>query len=236
MAVQLINIGNVANDGTGDDLREAFAKVNNKFNDIDTRLENSAVDVENLGGVGTGIYAGTEDGVIKLKSLVAGTNTTLTSNGDTITINSSGGINSVLVLTDNGSITVDNSSYLGINGGEVISTRVSGNNLFIDLDNTGIVARDTQPSLSASLQANGNNIQNAGSVNANSFNGPLTGLVYGVDVRNVNYYYENWDFGDIVETQYTSIIDWIVKDTDIDAGDLIGSGLVDWKIDLGTIA
>ena len=27
MAVQLIKIGNTANDGTGDDLREAFVKV-----------------------------------------------------------------------------------------------------------------------------------------------------------------------------------------------------------------
>ena len=31
MAVQTINIGNAANDGTGDDLREAFIKVNNNF-------------------------------------------------------------------------------------------------------------------------------------------------------------------------------------------------------------
>jgi len=29
MAIQTINIGNIANDGTGDDLREAFIKVNN---------------------------------------------------------------------------------------------------------------------------------------------------------------------------------------------------------------
>ena len=35
MTVQLINIGNVANDGTGDDLREAFIKVNDNFEDLD---------------------------------------------------------------------------------------------------------------------------------------------------------------------------------------------------------
>ena len=236
MAIETINVGNIANDGTGDDLREAFVKVNNNFQDVDTRISNTSITVENLGSVGEGIYAGTQDGIIQLKSLIAGTNTTLSSNGESITINSSGGINNVLVLSDNGSITIDNSNYLGINGGEVISTRVSGNNLFIDLDNTGIVARDTQPSLSASLQANGNNIQNAGIVSSTQFVGPLTGLVYDVDVRNIDYYFSNWDFGDIVETQYTSIIDFIVKDTDVDCGDLIGSGLVDWTIDLGTIA
>ena len=36
MTVQLINIGNVANDGTGDDLREAFIKVNQNFEEIDS--------------------------------------------------------------------------------------------------------------------------------------------------------------------------------------------------------
>ena len=35
MAVQTINIGNAANDGTGDDLREAFIKVNNNFADLE---------------------------------------------------------------------------------------------------------------------------------------------------------------------------------------------------------
>ena len=31
MAIQTINVGNLANDGTGDDLREAFIKVNQNF-------------------------------------------------------------------------------------------------------------------------------------------------------------------------------------------------------------
>ena len=31
MANSVINIGQLANDGTGDDLREAFIKVNNNF-------------------------------------------------------------------------------------------------------------------------------------------------------------------------------------------------------------
>ena len=34
MAIQTINIGNIANDGTGDDLREAFIKVNNNFTEL----------------------------------------------------------------------------------------------------------------------------------------------------------------------------------------------------------
>ena len=34
MTIQTINLGNYANDGTGDDLRTAFTKVNNNFNYI----------------------------------------------------------------------------------------------------------------------------------------------------------------------------------------------------------
>ena len=34
MAVTSINVGTLANDGTGDDLREAFIKVNNNFTDF----------------------------------------------------------------------------------------------------------------------------------------------------------------------------------------------------------
>jgi hypothetical protein len=38
MAIQTINVGNIPNDGTGDDLREAFVKVNQNFTDVDTRV------------------------------------------------------------------------------------------------------------------------------------------------------------------------------------------------------
>ena len=37
MAIQTINIGTIANDGTGDDLREAFVKVNNNFTELPNR-------------------------------------------------------------------------------------------------------------------------------------------------------------------------------------------------------
>ena len=56
MAVQLINIGNVANDGTGDDLREAFIKVNQNFEEIDLR-DDEQTTVSNLGDTGEGVFA-----------------------------------------------------------------------------------------------------------------------------------------------------------------------------------
>ena len=237
MAIETINVGNIPNDGTGDDLREAFIKVNQNFTDVDQRITNTnaSIEVENLGSTGQGTYAGTVDGVLTFKSLVAGTNTTITSNSESIVINSSGGINNILVLTDNGSITVSGSNYLGINGGDVISTRASGNNLFIDLEDTGIVAHDTSPTLSATLNADYNNIINVNAIAASSFVGPLTGLVHGVDIRTIDYYFSNWDFGGLIEQTYSSIFDYIVKNTDIDLGALVGAGVVDWDINEGAI-
>ena len=237
MAIETINVGNIPNDGTGDDLREAFIKVNDNFADVDQRITNTvqSIEVENLGSTGQGVYAGTVDGVLTLKSLVAGSNTTITSNSESIIINASGGVNEILVLSDSGSITVTGSNYLGINGGDVISTRVSGNNLFVDLEDTGIVAHDTNPTLTATLNADYNNIINVNAIAASSFNGSLTGLVHGVDIRDIDYYFSNWDFGGLREQQYTSIFDYIVKGTDIDLGALVGAGVVDWIIDEGGI-
>ena len=55
MALQKINIGNIANDGTGDSLRIAFDKVNKNFLDIEARATVQNV-IENLGS-GAGVLA-----------------------------------------------------------------------------------------------------------------------------------------------------------------------------------
>ena len=38
MTITRIDVGNIANDGTGDDLRQAFVKVNNNFDELDLRV------------------------------------------------------------------------------------------------------------------------------------------------------------------------------------------------------
>ena len=55
MALKTINLGSVANDGTGDDLREAFDKVVYNFADLDIRTP-EASSVVNLGS-GEGLYS-----------------------------------------------------------------------------------------------------------------------------------------------------------------------------------
>ena len=143
-------------------------------------------------------------------------------------------MDSFLILSDNGSVTVDGSAPLRIQGGDLIETRSPNNSLLIDLKDSGIVAHDTQPALSASLQANANNIQNAGTVSASSFLGSLTGLVHGVDIREINKYFDNnWDFGEILPV-FDNVIDYVIFDTDVDMGSFIGTDVADFEIDLGT--
>jgi hypothetical protein len=50
MAKQTINIGATANDGTGDQLRTAFDKVNDNFNEVYTELGGSSLSNINISG------------------------------------------------------------------------------------------------------------------------------------------------------------------------------------------
>jgi hypothetical protein len=52
MTVQTINIGNIVNDGLGDDLRTAFEKVNSNFSTLDAEL---AISAANMGSAANGI-------------------------------------------------------------------------------------------------------------------------------------------------------------------------------------
>ena len=56
MSLLEINIGGFANDGTGDDLREAFNKVNLNFQELDLRDDESTT-ARNIGSNGEGIFA-----------------------------------------------------------------------------------------------------------------------------------------------------------------------------------
>ena len=230
MSLDKINVGNIANDGTGDDLREAFIKVNDNFENLDDRFASVPINVENLGGAGEGIFLDRVNNTLRFKELLAGNNVTLTSNSSSIIINSTGGLDDFLILTDDGSIVVDGSTFLGISGGPGIKTRTSLSNLIIDIED-GALKADGAPELSATLNAANNNISNANTVTANSFVGPLTGLVHGYDLRDIGLYFEDFDFGEMLP-DLTHIIDYIVFTTDIDLATFVAP--VDFNIDLGT--
>ena len=131
MTIQNINIGNIANDGTGDDLREAFRKVNENFDELDLRQPESTTGA----GVGTGVsvFAGKVGDQLTFKNFTAGTGVAVQSvAGNDIQI--SANLQGFLVVTDNGSMNVDDGETLRVIGGPGIDTKLVGNVLSISAE------------------------------------------------------------------------------------------------------
>lgn len=232
MSIETINIGNIANDGTGDDLREAFRKVNDNFGDLNTRFPENVVG-ENLGEVGVGVYASTTPGTLKFKKLVGGANITLTPTDNSITLDVPTTISQLIAITDSGSVTVVEGQTIGVNGNTGLSTRASGQNIIIEVTD-GILSQDGTPTLAANLDVDNNDITNANTITANNFNGSLEGLVYGIDVREISGFPTGFDFKTIRQ-EYSNAFDYILSQTDVEFGSLVGAGQESVVVDLGTI-
>ena len=142
MTIQNINIGNIANDGTGDDLREAFRKVNENFDELDLRQPEATT----AAGIGTGVavFAGKVGDQLTFKNLTAGTNMSVAAvAGNDIQISTD--LQGMLVVTDGGSMNVDDGETLRIIGGAGITTNLVGNTLTItDTSSQGSEVFSTQ--------------------------------------------------------------------------------------------
>lgn len=225
MAIELINVGNVANDGTGDDLREAFIKINQNFEELDLR-DDEATSASNLGATGEGIFAQKINYDLQFKKLIGGTDVTLSSNDNSITIDANGGLKTLLVSTDSGSKILEEVDSINILGGTGVTTTLVGDTLTINNAASELVT-DTTPELGGHLDAKSFNITNVASLDANditagSFVGNLTGLVNGVDVtelQNTVETYFGFDLGPISKN-ITSVLEWLLVNIDVDAGSI----------------
>ena len=224
MAVQTINIGNIANDGTGDDIRVAFGKVNDNFEELDLRNPGSLT-ASNLGAVGEGIFAQKQGTDLQFKKIVGGTGTTVTATGNTITIDGSG-IGTLTIGTDNGSIVVNTSTTISVNGGNGIATRQTGNQIIADIE-AGALSFDTNPTLGGNLDGNGNNIVGVGTITATNVNA----LVYDTDIRAISTFLNGFDFKGI-QSQVNNMVDFILATTDVDYGTIASEA--SFSSDFGT--
>lgn len=117
MTLQTINLGGYANDGTGDDLRTAFQKVNFNF-DI---LRYEVAGATNLGS-GIGVFAQKNDVNLEFKSLTSNDNSViLTDTSDTVNLQSI-----TTVLNDSspmlgGDLGLNGFTIKAINGGGIES-------------------------------------------------------------------------------------------------------------------
>jgi len=99
MTIQTINIGNVVNDGLGDDLRTAFEKVNANFAYLSTQLTITAT---NVGATGVGVFKEKVGADLRFKKLVSGTKMLLNENTDTVTVNNTAPDAFIRIDTDAG--------------------------------------------------------------------------------------------------------------------------------------
>lgn len=222
MAVELINVGQIANDGTGDDLREAFIKINQNLEELDLR-DDEQTTASNIGSIGEGVFSKKINYDLQFKKLIAGNDISLSSSDNSITVNADGGLKTILLIADNGNKTLAGITHLSINGGENITTQLADDILTIGYDGPTSLSDDINPMLANTLDAAAHNITNVGTIDATefvgNFTGNLTGNVHGVDVRQLNSIFEpnNFDMGEI-STSITNLYQWLLSDIDIDFG------------------
>jgi hypothetical protein len=99
MTIQTINIGNVVNDGLGDDLRTAFQKVNANFTELNAQL---TITASNVGTSGVGVFKEKVGTDLRFKKLISGTKMLLNENADTVTVNSTAPDAFIRIDTDAG--------------------------------------------------------------------------------------------------------------------------------------
>lgn len=209
MAIQTINIGTIANDGTGDDLREAFVKVNNNFTELDSRsAENTTA--ANLGSAGEGLFAQLANTELQFKKIKAGQGITLASDANSVTVTSTAtGLPSLQVFADNNNVTLDaNGNTLTLAGGGLTTTNLSGST--ITITSTTSLQTDSTPRLTADLDVQNNDIINVGN---------LVGNVHGLDVRRfdgVEKYTDELDMGLAFPESFSTMLEFLANDLVLD--------------------
>ena len=206
MALVPINVGLLVNDGTGDDLRTAFIKINQNFEEIEF-AGGQANTISNI-GTGVGLYKEKIGVDLRIKSLKAGSGISITGNPTELLIENTR--NSIVTVNANtGSLNVASPTQtLSIVGGTGITTSITGSILTINGTNYDIET-DTSPKLGGNLNLNGFDINGGtgstitadlfvGSFQGNltgTVTGNVTGLVNGFDITQIYNTFMIFDFG-----------------------------------------
>jgi hypothetical protein len=175
MAIQNINLGTYANDGTGDNLRTAFEKVNNNF----TQLNSFTIIGGQSLGAGAPVFASetsAEGGsVLNFRSIVNGGNIAVSWDGNTITLATPNSINS---LQQDSNPQLGNN--LNLNSHNIIGTgNISIGGTITATSFSGPLTGNVTGNITSTGTSNFNTISASGTVTANQFAGILHGSVVG---------------------------------------------------------
>jgi hypothetical protein len=231
MAFQTINLGQIANDGTGDDLRTAFEKIINNFSYLQDQVDDS-IFVDNLGD-GQPIFKQRTDNVLELRTIDSGTNILLSTEDDKIIValdiqedvdvNSKNIIN-VGSISAQGSITVEGNISV-----EGLQSKFIGNLI-------GNVSGDVLGTVYAPI----GNFGLQGDVVGRNPDTNLTDPLYsparvdGVSVKDLNRYATSFNFGSIIDRRITNPLDFFLDQIGMDFGSFTNPTPL--AIDAGSIA
>lgn len=219
MTLQTINVGLIANDGTGDDLREAFIKINQNFDDLDLRTESTTAQNAAV-GAGYGTFKEQVSNVLFFRDiapdpLFPGTMAIRVSDdGNTLFIRSA---QATIRFTD-GTNTLASSVEQVVTFTGTQASRITVDDFTRTVTVDSRISRETAPILNAPLDANNYNIDNVAALNT-------------ITAQQLDEVFQ-FNFGSISNTR-TSIIDWIVNSTDVDFGTI--SSPVSENVNLGLI-
>lgn len=133
MAIQTINLGNLVNDGLGDDLRTAFTKVNANFASLQAEV---LVTASNVNETGVGVFKQKTGSNLEFKKLVPGNKITLVPTENAIVVNTTQPDAFTSITANSGGIleanTLTNTTDITIRGGADVTTSISGSVLTID--------------------------------------------------------------------------------------------------------
>jgi len=125
MSIQTINIGNVVNDGLGDDLRTAFQKVNSNFTALNSEL---AVTGLNIGTTGVGLFKQKNGSNLEFKNIVAGRKVSLDDTLTSVVINNDADAALTRIETNSGYVqaTDGNNGRITLQGGDDVDVTSLG--------------------------------------------------------------------------------------------------------------
>lgn len=229
MAIELVNIGRIANDGTGDDLREAFSKINRSLEELDLRIDDKTEGTNVGGGVGE-IFRRRDGYDLEFKTINGSNGITITNNETTLTLNLDTSIANLAVAGDQGAFTNVQGELLTIRGGSGITTtaRDQDNSITIDVDS--VLVDDPNPSLSATLSANQNDIIGVDLMTANN----VISLVHGIDIRDIGALFTEFNFGTLSTIpNTTNFLDYLITNVDVDMGTVTNPDSS--NLDFGTV-
>ncbi len=142
MAIQTINIGNVVNDGLGDDLRTAFQKVNANFTELNSALTITAA---NVGTTGVGVFKEKTGTQLSFKNLVSGTKIALSDTGNSIVINSTAADAFTRIDTNSGSMLASVHQQISFSGTQAPGSTTSRSDIEVTTSGSNIYFKNIIP-------------------------------------------------------------------------------------------